>query len=495
MPRAANGRSGRHRPGVSRARRADVHLAKVPESTTLVHGLDCGAPVVIAPEPYIAASRDPGWGSYLAPFLATNRHALNALNLEPRVVSGRDGIRLELQPGMRAGAVPLRSAVSGRVTGGIVISPRFGWPGVGQVLSVTGWGSGPEFLSLPLVPGSGREVPPWVLAGPVLFRIRDLLQHLRPGYIERQDVRTHPRGQIQWGSYLRQQMPSGRWHHLPCRFSELDTDSRLRQIVRWTLERLHTDLGAAGGGDPIALSLIGQIVLLLQHVIDVPARRPLVSEMEQNLGGGPMISHALREGLRAISWIADERGLGGGRSSDGLAWSLPLEQLWERYVESMVREEATRSGGRVRVGRLGETVVPIGWSDASHKSLGHLVPDFVVHRFDGIEIIDAKYKAHFADLDTTRWFELAEETQAAMRADLHQILAYAATSGSADHVRATLVYPVRRRLYEDLAQYNRTETRAVIPVGQRQITLRMKAIPFGGGLVNPDVDFSFPVTS
>jgi 5-methylcytosine-specific restriction endonuclease McrBC regulatory subunit McrC len=144
---------------------------------------------------------------------------------------------------------------------------------------------------------------------------------------------------------------------------------------------------------------------------------------------------------------------------------------------------------------LGETVVPIGWSDASHKSLGHLVPDFVVHRFDGIEIIDAKYKAHFADLDTTRWFELAEETQAAMRADLHQILAYAATSGSADHVRATLVYPVRRRLYEDLAQYNRTETRAVIPVGQRQITLRMKAIPFGGGLVNPDVDFSFPVTS
>lgn len=478
-PRATKRRAGGYRATVARARGAEVHLAQTPESRTLLHGVDCGAPVVIDPAPYIAAAREPGWGAYLDAFLSRNRVALNALNLEPRIVSGRDGVRLELQPGLRAGAIPLRSAVSGQVAGGVVISPRFGWPGVGQVLSATGWGSGPEFLSLPLVPGSGREVPPWVLAGPVLRRLKDLLEHLRPGYIEREEVRSHPRGQIQWHSYLRRQMPAGRWHQLPCRFSELDTDSRLRQVVRWTLERLHTDLGSVGGSDAIATSLIGQIVLLLEHVLDVPARRPLRGELEQDLGGGPMASLALREGLRAIGWIVDERGLGGGRTSDGLAWTLPLEQLWERFVESQVRDEAARTGGRVRVGRLGETVIPLAWNDSSHKALGHLIPDFVVHRHDGIEIVDAKYKSHFADLDANRWSALAEETQSSMRADLHQVLAYAATAGSADKIRATLIYPVRRRLYDDLQQYNRAETRAIIPVGYRQITLRMKAVAFG----------------
>ena len=476
---ASKRRAGAYRVGAARARAADVHLSRAPESRTLLHGMDCGSPIVVAPAPYIAAAREPGWGAYLDGFLARNREALRALSLEPRIVSGRDGIRLELQPGLRAGAIPLRSAVTGLVAGGIVVNPRFGWPGVGQVLSATGWGSGPEFLSLPLVPGSGREVPAWVLAGPVLRRLKELLANLRPGYVERNEVRSHPRGQIQWQTYLTRQLPSGRWHHLPCRFSEIDTDSRLRQAVRWTLERLHFDLGAVGGGDQIALSLIGQIILLLEQVIDVPARRPLRGELERDMGGGSMTSLALLEGLRAMSWIVDERGLGGGRTSDGLAWTLPLEQLWERYVESLLRAEAGRTGGRVRVGRSGETVVPLAWDDPSHRALGHLVPDFVVHRPDGIEIVDAKYKSHFADLDANRWSALAEETQASMRADLHQVLAYAATAGSSDKIRATLSYPVRRNLYEDLEQRDRAETKALISVGSRQITLSMKAVPFG----------------
>lgn len=473
MPKAPKRRTGAYRAG------AAVHLGQAPESHTLLRGVDCGAPVVVDPAPYIAATREPGWGAYLDAFLSRNRRALHALNLEPRIVSGRDGIRLELQPGLRAGAVPLQSAVTGQVAGGIVISPRFGWPGVGQVLSATGWGSGPEFLSLPLVPGSGREVPPWVLAGPVISRLKDLLSHLRPGYIEHDEVRNHPRGQIQWHTYLNRQMPTGQWHKLPCRFSELDTDSRLRQVIRWTLERLHTDLGTVGGSDPIALSLIGQITLLLEQVIDVPARRPLRTELEQSISSGPMTSIALRDGLQAIGWIVDERGLGGGRTSDGLAWSLPLEQLWERYVESLVRNDAARTGGKIRIGRLGETVVPLAWNDPSHKALGHLVPDFVVQRPNSIEIVDAKYKSHFAELDANRWFALAEETQASMRADLHQVLAYAATAGAADQIRATLIYPVRRGLYEDLLQYNRDENKAIISVGQRQITLSMRAVAFG----------------
>jgi hypothetical protein len=477
--RAPQRRAAATRGRPPRVPRAAVHLGETPHSHTLLHGVDCGAHIVVDPTPYIAAGRDPGWGPHLDGFLVRNRQGLQALGLEPRIVAGRDGVRLELHPGLRAGAIPLHSAVTGQVAGGVFISPRFGWPSVGRVLSATGWGSGPEFLNLPLVPGSGREVPPWVLAGPVLRRLADLLAHLRPGYRERCEVRSHPRGQIQWPTYLTRQLPTGRWHHLPCRFSELDTDSRLRQAIRWTLERLRGDLGATGGADPVALSLIAQVLHLLERVIDVPARRPQRGELDRDLGGGPLASLALREGLRAMGWIVDERGLGGGRSSDGLAWTLPLEVLWERYVERLVRDEAARTGGRVRVGRLGETTIPLAWSDPSHRALGHLVPDFVIHRPDSIEVVDAKYKSHFADLDAARWTALAEEVQASMRADVHQVLAYAATVGQARRVEATLIYPVPDELFADLTARQRAETVAAIPVGSVELTLRLRVQSFG----------------
>ena len=464
----------------TRAPRPAVHLSEPPHSHILLQGVDCGAPIVVDPKPYIAAGgRDPGWGPYLDGFLNRNRQGLEALGVQSRIVAGREGVRLELHPGLRAGAIPLHSAVSGQVTGGVVISPRFGWPGVGRMLSATGWGSGPDFLNLPLVPGSGREVPPWVLAGPVLRRLADLLQNLRPGYRERCEVRSHPRGQIQWKTYLTQQFPKGRWHHLPCLFSELDIDSRLRQAVRWTLERIRGDLGTSGGADPVALSLIAQVVQLLEKVMDVPSRRPQRGELDRDLSGGPLASAALREGLRAMGWIVDERGLGGGRTSDGLAWTLQLEILWERYVERYVRDAAARTGGRVRVGRMGETTIPLAWNDAGHRALGHLVPDFIIHRPDRIEIVDAKYKSHFMDLDVTRWVALAEEVQASMRADIHQVLAYAAATGQSRQVIATLVYPVTHRLFTELMMEKRTESVAVIPMGLTELVLRVRALPFG----------------
>ena len=53
---------------------------------------------------------------------------------------------------------------------------------------------------------------------------------------------------------------------------------------------------------------------------------------------------------------------------------------------------------------------------------------------------------------------------------------------SAEKISATLIYPVRRELYDDLLQSHRTESQALIPVGSRQVTLRMQAIAFGGSL-------------
>src|SRR5262249_27208867 len=153
----------------------------------------------------------------------------------------------------------------------------------------------------------------------------------------------------------------------------------------------------------------------------VPSR----AQLDRLASGDRVVQASLRRGLEALSWIVEERGLGGGREMDGLAWDAPLDTLWERYVEAMVRREASIQGGIVRVGRSRETLVPLDWSDPSHRSMGHLLPDIVVVYRDRVDVLDAKYKAHLAELDEQGWRAFTDDARESHRADVHQILAYA----------------------------------------------------------------------
>jgi hypothetical protein len=285
------------------------------------------------------------------------------------VLHGND---LDLPPGRpdgHVGAIPLRSGTSGHVVAGFVVRPRFGWSGVGSILAHTGWHAAPAILSMPLVPGSGREVPPWVLAGPVLARLQRLLDALKRGFDFRTDTLRAPRGTIVWPRYIRESIATGRWHHVPSRLPDLSSDPILRGAVRWTLERVLQELVIVGGDDRIAVDLERDAHRLLERVNDVPRVYPRPELLRRVAGSDSLLEETLRGGLDAIGWVRDERGLGGGRQMDGLAWSMPLDRLWEHHVEACVREEVRRTGGVVRTGRSGETVTPLHWTDPSHRSL------------------------------------------------------------------------------------------------------------------------------
>ena len=136
------------------------------------------------------------------------------------------------------------------------------------------------------------------------------------------------------------------------------------------------------------------------------------------------------------------------------------------------------TGGEVKVGRLGQTVFPLNWSNPSHRTLRHLVPDVVVRRGRSVHIVDAKYKAHLAELDEAGWHRFADEQREVHRADLHQVLAYASLY-DADEVTATLVYPVRYDTWEALKSRGRDISRADLLHGGRRVTLQLRGLPFG----------------
>ncbi|MBI4093462.1 hypothetical protein HY417_00705 [Candidatus Kaiserbacteria bacterium] len=407
-----------------------------------------------------------------------NQPALAALEVEPILRAGANGPMLQLKPGGRAGAIPLRSAQSGQVTSGLVVRPRFGWAGVGQVLAETGWHASPEFLSLPMVPGSGREIPPWVLAGPVLARLAELLASLRRGYKLKEETLTKPRGRILWNEYLRSSLSHGRWHQLPCQYPDLGLDPELRGNIRWALERIRRDLVVVGRQDNVAVLLANQALRLIELLKDVLPRSPHPARLHRLMDSARLFGEALYRGVEALGWVVEERGMGGGQEQDGLAWQLPLARLWENYAEAVIRREAALSGGVVKVGRLGETVFPLHWSDPSHRSLGHLVPDIVVRKGSEVRIVDAKYKAHLAELDEAGWRRFTEDAKESHRADIHQVLAYAALY-DAKTINATLVYPLRSGTWNALVARGKDRSRADLFSGGRKVCVELRGLPFG----------------
>ncbi len=461
----------RRRPPESRT----VHQWQRRSSSLLVLN-DQGVPARVSPDAFGITGRDRSWNRFAQHFLSANQPQFRALEARAALVPDADQIHLCVKPGGTVGAVPLRSATTRKIVGGLVIRPRFGWNDIGPLLQEIGWTASPQVLQFPLVPGAAREVPPWVLAGPILERFRTLIRELTRGFRLHEEVRQAVRGQILWQRYVNEHISRGAYHQLPCRFPELGPDMKLRAMLRWGVEVVHRSLSTWAAVDSVARRLAEQAMELLALLADVKPLMPGKSQVSHLLRTTGLPPVTLQRGLQALGWLIDERGLAGTAETDGLAWCLPMYELFERWVEHLVRLWAHGFGAHVRSGRTYETLIPIRWQRSTVQSLHSLVPDLVVQQGRSVWIIDAKYKGLFEELDDHRWKELAEELQTEHRHDLHQVLAYAATA-DADQITSVLVYPMLLPTWQRLVERNRVLTVATIAVGGRALRLVLMGVP------------------
>jgi 5-methylcytosine-specific restriction endonuclease McrBC regulatory subunit McrC len=447
-----------------------------PRERPLLLLTDQGNDRCVSPDIFGVRGRDRSWNAYADNFFAVNRPQFAALEIEAKLVAEPSGIELTLQPGGIVGAIPLRSPDTQKTVGGVVVRPRFGWNDIGILLSTIGWAASPQLLDYPLVPGSAREVPPWVLAGPMIRRFSVLLKELTRGFRFSEEVRQMPRGQILWQRYCTQQITRGAFHQLPCRFPELGPDQLIRSFIRWGMERIRSSLAMYAQIDLIARQLLEASDILLEQLKDAPVRIPDHHTLDQLILGTSIFSTHLKQGIEALGWILDERGLAGQSETDGLSWRLPMYELFERWVECICRNWAREFGGTIITAHGGDARFPIRWERAGTGSLAELAPDMIVQAGDTVYILDAKYKGHFEELDDIRWRELEETLKAEHRHDLHQVLAYASLF-DVPRVVAVLVYPMFLGTWRSLAERGHTVTRASFPGRTRQVELALAGIP------------------
>ena len=415
------------------------------------------------------AARDVGASEasqWVEPFLSANQAGLKRLSVVADVLSHRGQTVVELTAGDRLGAVPLASPVTRKTAAGLLVSPKYGWWSVGQVFSNIGFRVEPEVGGSALVPGSAREVPPWVLAGPVIARIAAALEHLTRTFREVEEIRAVPRGRPDWNQYVSRSLPTGRWNSFLCKYSDLVTDPELIGSIRWTLHRIAQDLEAVSTVG-VTSHLLLKIQELLRKVGFGPALRPKATEMVI-----PLASDWMSLLLEAVAWIRDERGLGGARSLDGLSWSLGVGQIWEAWVESFLATLALRLGARLSSARLGSTRRPLAWQGLT-RSLGHLAPDFMLELPTRVVWVDAKYKDHLERLRRNRIDGMSDSVRESHRADMHQALAYALLA-DLPQVDTILLYPHWQGTKE-----SEFATADLPSAGRKRVRVVLGSIPFG----------------
>jgi hypothetical protein len=408
-------------------------------------------------------------------FINQNRPLMSYL--DGRMEGNYDGkdVSLVIHAGSAVGAIPLFSPTTARPDYGIVVKPRFAWPGIGSMLGKMGWRVTPTPLRLPLLHRSERRVPLWVLSSMILARLKALLASMERRFEMANVTLGAPRGRVDWTRYATKSLPKADLTSIPCSFADLRDDRLLKGTIRYTLERQLRALETQTGNGAFVHSLLEFGQVLLRQVQDVQPytpSRPAISSWTRR----PMRTHHSIEGLQAIEWTMDERGLGGLSDLEGLPWTMPMEHFFEAWVETVFATVARHTGGRMKVGRKRETVQPIRWDPPYLGSQKSLIPDVWLEWDSLTLIVDAKYKRHWEEMGRKRWSTAEEQFREEHRNDLLQVLAYANLARTT-RVVVCLAYPCSPETWLSLKSAGRLFHKANLPSGSRSLSLWLTAVP------------------
>jgi 5-methylcytosine-specific restriction endonuclease McrBC regulatory subunit McrC len=186
-------------------------------------------------------------------------------------------------------------------------------------------------------------------------------------------------------------------------------------------------------------------------------------------------------GLQAIEWTIDERGLAGVSDLEGIPWTMPMEKFFEAWVETVFRVVARSTGAQMKVGRKRETTHQINWEPPYLGSQKSLAPDIWLDWESTTLIVDAKYKRHWEELQRHSWQRVEEELREQHRHDLLQVLAYA-NMARTSQVIVCLMYPCSPESWTSLRERGRLIHRAELTVGSRAVHIWLSAVPMAAAL-------------
>lgn len=409
--------------------------------------------------------------------LRANRGVLRDFEVLASISRTQGRPNLHFKTNGKIGALPLLSPMSGKPDYGLIISPRFGWDGIGTAMTGAGFRIVPEFLPLPNLPRSDRQIPAWVISSVVLMRLEKMLKALNRRFQLTQETLSTPKGTIRWNDYASQSIASARPDRVPCCFPDLTDDYKLKSFIHYVLLIHRGALQSQRSASSVIVGLLDLCNSLIAQVSSVTPIMPSNSFLQNNMRSH-VTSKVFRDGLESIDWTINERGLAGLEATEGLSWRMDMPAFFEAWCESVLSKLSSDCGLRMLIGREEATRVGITWKIPGTGSQKSLLPDFVLQGQDKTIIVDAKYKVHAEEIENHGWWETDDDIKESHRNDMMQVLAYSGLY-EANRTIACLLYPCRQDTYHSLIARNRIIMPAHI-AAPRPIDFVLGVVPLGG---------------
>src|SRR5262249_5524712 len=191
------------------------------------------------------------------------------------------------------------------------------------------------------------------------------------------EMRRAPRGTGNWGQYATRSLQHASFLSIPCTFPHLRDHRLLQSAGPFTVARQLPALETPKEHGAFVHRLIEFGDALLRRVQSVPPYIPSSTTLGSWLQR-PMRSEPFLNGLQAIEWTIDERGLAGLSDLEGIPWTMPMEEFFEAWVETVMRSVARQMGGTLKAGRRRETISPLTWDPPYVGSQRSLIPDMIL---------------------------------------------------------------------------------------------------------------------
>ena len=343
------------------------------------------------------------------------------------------------------------------------------------MLAQMGWRVTPSLLKLPLVKGTERKIPPWVLSSVILVRLKNLLDLLDRHFEIIHSEEKIPKGKINWTTYSTRSIPTANFFKIPCQYPSLIDDRELISTIHFTLKKQLASLENQRNMAGVVLVLIELCQSLLKRVSYISPRPPSPLLFTKWISG-TFHTDIFRDGIQALEWVIDEKGLAGLSSIQGIPWMLSMDEFFEAWIETLTARLVRDIGGNIYVGRKRETITSIHWDIPYTGTQKYLLPDSIIEREDAVFIFDAKYKQHWEEINRLNWSEIEEDIQERHRNDLLQAIAYS-TLRSEKKIVTFLIYPCQTSTWESLSQRGQLFRHATIAADGRNIEVVLTAVP------------------
>ena len=279
-------------------------------------------------------------------------------------------------------------------------------------------------------------LPRWLKAIDTLKAIERALQCCLRGIKAIHEVKDNPVGRVNWNNYSTRNVPYGKWNRFSCTIADYSLDIDIHRQFKGIVEQIEKDL--SGHYVPInvkrkALPTLQRIKKILEKVnLELPDVDKL-----KNSNIPPFYRSVYEDAkTRAVEYVSQSRFSIYSAEFFGLPWAIEMDRLFESWVEFWSYKFSRQMGANFYSDIRGNSKIRF-LSLGRWGGLKDLKPDIIIDKAEHTMVIDVKYKKHLLYLKLGNFTkDILEEH----RKDIHQILAYAASSSNTDK-KAVLVYP------------------------------------------------------